>query len=239
MRIACVDGSKEILQRVGALLGEYGEKNNVLINCDYHEDPQAFLGAIADTDYDVVFMDICFDGQEMTGMEAARMLRQKDPHCIIIFLTSSAEHMAKAFEVHAFSYILKEDIEGQIGTVMGDVIKVLPQAKSLTILKGQKELAVPHHRLICVYTDGHYLNLRILGSAPLRIRMTFRDLLAQLEQEGRFLQINKGVLVNMDHIQSIEEGVCTMVDGTLLPVRHRGRSDLIDIWREHQLKEVR
>ena len=239
MKIACVDDNKEILQRLEHLLGHYGEKNNTLINCVSFEDLQDFLGTIKDDSFDVVFMDIYFDGQEMTGVEAAKVLRQADPQCIIVFLTSSADHMPEAFAVHAFSYILKDNLDDQLESVIGDAIRVLPEAKSLKIDKGNQTFAIPHHKVICVYSDGHYLNIRILDSAPLRIRMTFRELLDQLEQEERFLQINKGVLVNMDHIQTIEEGDCNMIDGTWLPVRHRDRSSLVATWRAYQFQKIR
>jgi DNA-binding LytR/AlgR family response regulator len=147
--------------------------------------------------------------------------------------------MPEAFAVHAFSYIMKDTLDSQLENVLDDAIKVLPVTKSMTLRQGAQELTVPHHNIICAYTDGHYVNIRILGSEPLRMRMTFHELLEKLDPEERFLQINKGVLVNMDHIQTIEEGDCVMIDGTWLPVRHRGRNALIASWRSHQFNKLR
>lgn len=38
----------------------------------------------------------------ISGIDAALKLRQKDTKAVIIFLTSSTEHMREAFACHAF-----------------------------------------------------------------------------------------------------------------------------------------
>jgi len=239
MKIACVDDNQEILQQMGALLGHYSEEKGVMIDLSCYDDATEFLKEAQQEQYNIVFMDIYFDGQEVTGIEAARKLRRRDPQCMIIFLTSSSDHMPEAFAVHAFSYIMKEELEHQVQNVLDDAIKVLPVTKKLSVKQGSQELKIPHQTIICAYTDGHYLNIRILDGEPVRLRMTFRELLDQLETGKCFLQINKGVLVNMDHIKSIEEGDCGMIDGTWLPIRHRDRSSLIATWRSYQFDKIR
>ncbi|MCR5035368.1 MAG: LytTR family DNA-binding domain-containing protein [Clostridia bacterium] len=239
MNIACVDDNKEVLAQLESLLGLYSEKKHTVIDCTCYDNTEIFLDDIKQKQYNIVFMDIYFEGRETTGIEAARRLRQKDPQCIIVFLTSSSDHMPEAFAVHAFSYITKDTLGSQLENVLDDAIKVLPVTKNLTVRQGAQEIAVPHHKIICAYTDGHYLNIRLLDNEPLRMRMTFHELLEKLDPEERFLRINKGVLVNMDHIQTIEEGDCGMIDGTWLPVRHRGRNALIASWRSYQFNKLR
>ena len=239
MNIACVDDNREVLQEMEAQLRRYSDKRHADIDCTCYEDTKTFLYDVQQKQYSIVFMDIYFDGQEMNGLEAARKLRQIDPQCIIVFLTSSADHMPEAFAVHAFSYIMKDTLGSQLEKVMDDAFKVLPVTKNLIVKQGNQELAIPHQTIICSYTDGHYVIIRIRGSKPLRLRMTFHELLDQLDPEERFLQINKGVLVNMDYIQTIEEGNCGMNDGTWLPVRHRDRNNLIATWRSYQFNRIR
>lgn len=239
MNIACVDDNREVLQQLESLLERYGEWNHLDIDCTCFDNTKLFLDDVQRKQYSIVFMDIYFDGQEMTGIDTARKLWQKDPQCIIVFLTTSSDHMPEALAVHAFSYVIKDTLDSQVQNVLDDAIRVLPVEKNLTISQGGQKLAIPHHKILCVYTDGHYLNIRILDNEPLHIRMTFRELLNQLDAEEQFLQINKGVLVNMDHIQNIEEGNCEMIDGTWLPVRYRDRNLLIATWRSHQFNKIR
>lgn len=60
---------------------------------------------------DVLLMDIRMDG--MTGIEAAKIIIQKDSSARILFLTtfSDDEYIAKAFLTGAKGYILKQDFE--------------------------------------------------------------------------------------------------------------------------------
>ena len=239
MKIACVDDNQEILQQMEILLERFGVEKGVSIDSVFYDNTAEFLAEAQQEQFNIVFMDIYFDGQDMTGIEAARRLRRKDSQCMIIFLTSSSDHMPEAFAVHAFSYILKDSLDNQMEAVLDDAIKVLPMEKKLSVRQGSQELRIPHQRIICAYTDGHYLNIRMQGGEPLRVRMTFHQLLSQLDQEDCFLQINKGVLVNMDHIKSIDDGDCGMIDGTWLPVRHKNRNAIIATWRTYQFNKIR
>jgi len=66
---------------------------------------------------DVLLMDIRMDG--MTGIEAAEIIIGKDKNAKILFLTtfSDDEYIARAFQIGAKGYILKQDYEGIIPSV--------------------------------------------------------------------------------------------------------------------------
>ena len=47
-----------------------------------------------------------------------------------------------------------------------------------------------------------------------RFRMTFKSAAGQLQDDPRFLIINRGILVNMQHIRNMTNPSCYMDDGT-------------------------
>ena len=49
----------------------------------------------------------------------------------------------------------------------------------------------------------------------------FSKLTAPLENESRFCLINRGILVNMDYIRAIEDGICILQDNSQYPVKIR------------------
>lgn len=55
---------------------------------------------------DVVLMDIKMPG--MNGIEATRIVKEKQPSCNVIMLTLYEEHMAEAIEAGASGYLLKD-----------------------------------------------------------------------------------------------------------------------------------
>jgi DNA-binding NarL/FixJ family response regulator len=66
---------------------------------------------------DVLLMDIRMD--DMTGLEAAEAILKEDSNARILFLTtfSDDEYIAKAFQIGAKGYILKQDFESIIPSV--------------------------------------------------------------------------------------------------------------------------
>lgn len=55
--------------------------------------------------YDLVIMDIYMD--TMTGMDAARKLREADDPAALIFITSSDSYAVESYDVRASYYLLK------------------------------------------------------------------------------------------------------------------------------------
>ena len=53
----------------------------------------------------VVFLDV--EMPQMSGVECARLIQDKNPKTIMVFVTEHEEYMADAFEVYAFDYLLK------------------------------------------------------------------------------------------------------------------------------------
>lgn len=52
-----------------------------------------------------VIMDVEMPGK--TGVECAKIIQDKDPRCVLIFVTAHEKYMGDAFQVYAFDYLLK------------------------------------------------------------------------------------------------------------------------------------
>ena len=53
----------------------------------------------------VVIMDV--EMPVKTGVECAKVIQDKDPRCVLIFVTAHEKYMGDAFQVYAFDYLLK------------------------------------------------------------------------------------------------------------------------------------
>ena len=69
------------------------------------ENGEELLALFEKTRPEVVFMDVEMPG--MSGVECARLIQDKNPKTIMVFVTAHEEYMADAFEVYAFDYLLK------------------------------------------------------------------------------------------------------------------------------------
>jgi len=103
MRIAIVEDEEACRQQLLAYIHRYFlERPPIEVNTFLSA--EAFLSAYTGKE-DVVFMDIRLPG--MDGMEATRLLHQKNPSLLVIFTTSLAQYAAKGYSVNAFDFLLK------------------------------------------------------------------------------------------------------------------------------------
>ena len=61
----------------------------------------------------------------------------------------------------------------------------------------------------------------------------------KLKQAREFLMINKGIMVNMDHIRDLSGSVAVMTDGSTLPVRMRGQAAIVRAWHDYNFDKLR
>ena len=98
MIIALCDDEKIFHWNVISLLEKYREERGLSFQIVEFSSGAEVLNY--KEDIFLVFMDVEMPG--MNGIETAKFLRQKNKETIIVFLTSHAEMMQKAFEVKAF-----------------------------------------------------------------------------------------------------------------------------------------
>ena len=97
MRFALVDDKKELRDHVAMLLGKFAAEQRLHYKLDCFASGEDFLNHFTAHSYDIIFMDIFMDG--MDGVETAEQIRKFDSHVILIFLTSSQDHMKMRFRV--------------------------------------------------------------------------------------------------------------------------------------------
>lgn len=214
--IAIIDDSKAELLHIEKLVINWAHSGNIHVRCDMFSSSAAFLAHASEKEYDVVFADIYMNDTD--GIEMVSSFRQSFPTTPIIFITTSDEHHADAFSVHAFDYLQKPVCQEQLNKVMYD----LSIFKGIGMDNAHMELNIGKSRIRVLYSNIRYITsdsnyLLIHTDKVLRCRMPFKKLDVLLD-DVRFLVINRGVLVNLDYVSSMNDGICRMSDGTVLPI---------------------
>ena len=239
MNIAIVDDDAKMLETAERMVMEYGKAHGLELECKTYQQVEDYIRALARTRYSVVLMDVNFIDQEKTGFDAARELRKVDPECILIFLTDSEGHMPEAFSVHAFSYILKDRFAELLDPVLDDAVRLLPTAKIFRFVSDRQENELYYSDIVYACTDGHYIILTDTQGKEWRTRLSFSELTGKLKTDDGFLVINKGIVVNMNHINAIHKRDCVMNDGKTFPVRVRDSVTIAQTWRNYMFDSIR
>mgnify|MGYP004577716819 FL=1 len=238
MRIAIVDDMAEESEKMETALKSLGKGLALELEIMCFSSGEAFLAAFESGSFDIVFMDIYMNG--ISGTETAARMREKDCRCILIFLTTSMEHMPEAFSCHAFEYIQKPfDIE-RLRKVFGDVLLVIPpKTRYIEFVSNRQTIRLMYDDFVSAVADDHYVSITDSSGRRYSTRMKFSDFTRSLAEDERFLLINKGVLVNMDNITAFEEYGCRMKNGELFPVKVRDRVNIEEKWLQYSFSAIR
>ena len=221
MKIALVDDEQKSLDEIKQLCSSFEENTGYPVKTFLFDSGEEFLAAFQAGCFDLVFMDIYMEN--MNGVSAALEMRRQDSGCLLVFLTSSMEFMPDAFSCHAFEYIVKPFSEERVAKVLEDAMSILlPYPKYMEINSNRRIIPVFYRDIISAVTDGHYLDISLTDESILRSRLTMSEFICKTHHDPRFILINKGILINADHVLDFENNCCLLENGKRLPIRVRG-----------------
>lgn len=127
MRIAIVDDisseRRELHEKLNKLLCSKSLTADIL----EYESGADFISSANCNPFGVVFMDIYMNKEN--GIETAKILREFDKNCILIFTTASTDHALEGFKVRAFQYLVKPYSDEDLSTVFYEIAEKLPESE--------------------------------------------------------------------------------------------------------------
>ena len=208
------------------------------VSVQVFQSAEAMLESSGPGVFNLAFLDILMDG--LNGIELAKRLRDSDVDLLIVFLTSSPEFAFDAFPVHPFDYLLKPYDTDSLRRVISEAIRTVQREEAVfSIRAAYATYQIPARSIISAVAQGHAVELHITDAQPVRSIMTFSDVRQLLITTPCFLECNRGVIVNMDHVTTLENGVLHLNNGSVFPLRTRNRSELISRFTQYQISRLK
>lgn len=88
--------------------------------------------------YDIAILDI--DMGDFSGIDLAWRLRKEKPGIVIIFLTNFIQYAPEGFEVQAFRYLLKTNMQERLVSYFEDAVKEVVRKKQIITISVNSEL---------------------------------------------------------------------------------------------------
>ena len=176
--------------------------------------------------FQMMFLDI--DMEERSGMDIARRARELQLDTIIIFVTNYPQFSLEGYEVRAFRYLLKQELQQKLPVYYHDALsELLKVNKSLRFSVKAEAYSVPYSDII--YLESNQRIIYLYTAKPLRAEDHFygkmEDLTKELESEG-FLRVQKSYLVNMAHIRKLNYDRVLLSNGKELTVSQKRYSQI-------------
>ena len=240
INIAIVDDNHDEQEKICSFLKDYASANHLQIMLSRFASGEEFLDGYSPYQYSVIFLDIYMGG--ISGIDTAKKIRETDRDTLVIFLTTSEDHMMSAWRVHAYEYILKPVKKEQVFLTMDDILDrtTILDSKRFSFISQKQQISILFSDLVSVTTDVHnYLEISDKTGETWNTRMTFNQAQEQLSSDPRFLLLRRGVLVNMDYITGFSNDVCQIEGGIQIPIIIRSRKKIEQTWQNYLLNKIR
>ena len=250
VRAVIVEGEPRSRQYLLELLLDHSDVT-VVAECSKGIDA---LGAIDNLRPDVVFIDVQLPDIDGFGVLDALRSAHVDPLPLIVFTTSYDRYALKAFEHHAFDYLVKPFGAERFRTLLNRVREHLQSHNSKDLLHHAQALlkkvrASVSGRLIvksngrfvflkvddiiCISAEGNYIRLHLAGGSHL-----IREAMNRIEQKldpTTFIRVHRSWIVNLAFVREIRaaveeaDGAVVLNDGTRLSLSRGYRARIDDL----------
>jgi DNA-binding LytR/AlgR family response regulator len=185
---------------------------------------EALLAAFASNAFDAVFMDIQLPGS--SGFDVAKKIRESDPDFLLFFITITASHALESYALRATSYVIKPITAESIDNALYTCRDMLAsRGRVIDIPFGRDaSLSLPVANIQYVEVYNNYSRFHLHGKVH-EARMSLDDV-ERLLGGVPFLRCHRSYLINMNHVEKINDRDFLMKNGDTVPMRTNGRNEV-------------
>lgn len=163
---------------------------------------------------DVFFLDIQMEQGGDDGIRVGRELRRRGEGGLIVYITGFIDYVQTGYEVKAFRYLLKSQIEDKLSRVLADIRQEL-SCDLFCFQAGGETVYVDKGKIL--YMESHVRVLRLVTTEG---EYSFYDSMDHAESElgEQFLRCHRSYLVNIRKIRKYSVSQIELEAGILIPI---------------------
>ena len=239
--IAVVDDKKLDGQKLQREIYKWlSENHNNDADISYFKNGEQFIKIFEPGKFQIIFMDIIMN--VINGIETAKKIRSIDSNVLIIFITSSKDFAFDVFPLHPFDYILKPFESERLNYVLSEAVKILDAPEpSINVKISRSVYKIPLKNISAIVSNNHNVEIIMTEGNFLSCNMKFKEFQEMLKNEPRFLECNRGVIINMDCVKSLgkNKDVFIMKNNSHYALHVRRHKDIIEKFTQYQISKMR
>ena len=242
LQVAICDDEITQLNHIHRFTQECYQANQIFASVRTFSDSTSLLYEIEDSiHFDLLILDIEMPG--LTGMELASRVKRSLPDVLIIFVTSHMEYALDAYELSIFRYVPKGGSAQRLQHALLDAAALIElQIRDSYIIQHAAKLdRIPLKNLLYITHEGKNAFLITNITDPennsfkkYKVRKTLQQVYEELNPND-FLFIDRGCIVNLSQIMSLQGSFCILKDGTRLQISQSRiqelKDKLLSFWR--------
>lgn len=212
MNIAICDDEQMFLRQLHRKISELK-----IPDCQIHEFSSGIdlLNEFVEGMFEVIILDV--EMPKMNGLEVAEKIRMIDKSVIISFLTNYAEFAVQGYEVEAFRYILKKQPEYIYKQQLSSIFEECNQRfRSYKFCNRNMSFKFKLHDILYFEVNCRKVTL-FTFQGEIEYYGDFSEICEELAPFN-FVITNKGLLINLEHIQKIIKNDIILSTGKKIPI---------------------
>lgn len=238
MKIAVIEDSETDRLLLIDYIFQYSQEKHLSLEGSItpFENGETFLKYFS-KNYNIIFIDIFM--KEINGLETAKEIRKADEHCSIIFTTVSPDYAREGYNVQASHYLLKPFTYSEFKKTMDTCkIEALEQSYFLEIKNRTSSQPIMINDIIFADTYNRHVQIHLSNGNIVKCNMPFSQFAEQLMVHAKFLDCNRGIIVNMTYIQKAGTDHFLLKNGCTIPIRKLNRCQIRDHYLKYSIKQL-
>ena len=224
VKIVILDDELEFSKILDKKIKAYCARKDLLYDCQIFSSSKNLLEDDLSS-IQVAFLDI--DMPEINGLDVAKVLHQRYPEMILVFVTSFIKYAPSGYKVNAFRYLLKTQLDEELSDCMDDLQEKLYD-NNRTIQIRQRDRILPLAIKNILYFEGtsqRRVQVFLLNGETIECLGKLEDYDNFLSDQG-FIRLQKSFLVNMHYIDKIASYSAQLRNSTTIRVSEKNYKEI-------------
>ena len=232
MNIAIVDDDPIMSTQLHTNLSDLlGDEANIIC----FPSGEAFLASYRPGLFDLIILDIFM--KEITGMDAARKIRESDQTVRIVFSTSSNDFASESYEVNACYYLKKPYGTDQLRSMLDRLnLEEMERMRTIRLPDGSR---VVLRQILYADFASRRVTLHCKDGDNRLLASPFSEVEALLCAYPCFISPFKGIIVNFHEVESLTPDMIRLSDGSPIPISRRKSKEVLEAYFNFRFDTMR
>ncbi len=200
--------------------------------CEVHlfQNGPAFRRDYTPGKYSLLFLD--FGLPDSAATDLLRYIRECGDYCLVICVAGSLTELPPLNSYHYFGILPKSARRHELERLIRDAARYTGhRIHALVFGPSSSPVRIAFSDIEYVMSDRH--NVQIQTTLRLEtFRRSFKSVAEELSDE-RFLPCNRGVIINMDYVESFDNETFRMRDGATFSIKRNGLRQVRNTYLEY------
>lgn len=237
IKIIVCDDNKIFVDMITEKLYKICYQKQILINVEKFFEGKKLLMFLESVQFnsDICFLDI--DMPIINGFDIADTIKKNNNNLIIVFISNFQEFVYDSFEYKPFWFIPKQNLDEYLEKVIISALDELNSKSKYYIFKakdevGFKKIRIPQEHIQVIEIISRHIYLKTIDNTYLLSIKKLIDVPSILNSNN-FIQINRGCMVNLAHIKSIDSDKITLESGDIKYISRNRKKEVLSSFTKY------